>query len=280
MGHKFSAIHGVKSDHFYEPGNAINEIWVGDVEVVSRLPFGDSDLEQAGWPEGNWPKIPWHHFIIPLKRDDIYLMNGTLHTQPGTGVKCPMQVLPQGGYYNVFRRIDPGWSICIGYMIFFGALTLLRLTWDAATFLLWILMALRSQGARTPLCATDIETMKTAFGTYVKKTILYSLATFGLIILGLPALTAGAEQTDVTTFLNVTCGMFIFMLVFMRCLETAGLWYFRSRILKLSRRPAEVELESGSAVETPSMSTQHSQPPENETEIRSPAPPYQAVESK
>ncbi|KAJ5157122.1 uncharacterized protein N7482_008222 [Penicillium canariense] len=69
MGHKFSVVHGVKSDKFYEQGNAINEIWVGDVEIISRLPFGDSDISQAGWSPGKWPKIPWHHFIIPLKRD-------------------------------------------------------------------------------------------------------------------------------------------------------------------------------------------------------------------
>lgn len=69
MGHKFSVVQGVKSENFYEPGNAINEIWVGDFEIISRLPFGDSDIGQAGWPPGNWPKIPWHQFIIPLKRD-------------------------------------------------------------------------------------------------------------------------------------------------------------------------------------------------------------------
>ncbi|KAJ5363988.1 uncharacterized protein N7496_009701 [Penicillium cataractarum] len=69
MGHKVSVVKGVKSGNFYEQGNAINEIWVGDVEIISRLPFGDSDIGQAGWPPGNWPKIPWHQFIIPLRRD-------------------------------------------------------------------------------------------------------------------------------------------------------------------------------------------------------------------
>lgn len=69
MGHKFSVVQGVKSENFYEPGNAINEIWVGGFEIISRLPFGDSDIGQAGWPPGNWPKIPWHQFIIPLKRE-------------------------------------------------------------------------------------------------------------------------------------------------------------------------------------------------------------------
>lgn len=69
MGHKFSVVKGVKSEDFYKQGNAINEIWVEDFEIISRLPFGDSDIGQAGWPPGTWPKIPWHQFIIPLKRD-------------------------------------------------------------------------------------------------------------------------------------------------------------------------------------------------------------------
>ncbi|KAJ5106427.1 hypothetical protein N7456_003102 [Penicillium angulare] len=78
MGHNVSAIAGVKSPNFYEQGNAINEIWVDDVELISRLPFGDSDLGQAGWPKGTWPKIPWHQFIIPLKRDLSQLPNETM----------------------------------------------------------------------------------------------------------------------------------------------------------------------------------------------------------
>ncbi|EAW08313.1 uncharacterized protein ACLA_030460 [Aspergillus clavatus NRRL 1] len=68
MGQRVSAIHSVKSENYYEKGNAINEIWIGNVELLSRLPFGDSDLAQASWPIGGWPKIPWHNFIIPLKR--------------------------------------------------------------------------------------------------------------------------------------------------------------------------------------------------------------------
>lgn len=67
MGNKISAVNGVKSSDFYRPGNAVNEIWWGDMEVVSRLPFGDSDMAQAGWPKGEWPKIPWRPFIIPLR---------------------------------------------------------------------------------------------------------------------------------------------------------------------------------------------------------------------
>lgn len=68
MGHKVSVVHGLKSEDYYKPGNAINEIWLGRLELISRLPFGDSDLGQAGWSSGSFPKIPWHNFIIPLKK--------------------------------------------------------------------------------------------------------------------------------------------------------------------------------------------------------------------
>ncbi|KAL5339066.1 hypothetical protein BJX70DRAFT_177596 [Aspergillus crustosus] len=69
MGHKVSVVTGVKSENFTQPGNAVNEIWVGDTEIISRLPFAGSDMDQAGWGKDGAPKIPWHNFIIPLKRD-------------------------------------------------------------------------------------------------------------------------------------------------------------------------------------------------------------------
>ncbi|KAL4918280.1 hypothetical protein BDW62DRAFT_66771 [Aspergillus aurantiobrunneus] len=68
MGQKLSVVKGVKSENFTQPGNAVNEIWVGDTEIISRLPFGDNDMEQASWPKKGMPKIPWHNFIIPMKR--------------------------------------------------------------------------------------------------------------------------------------------------------------------------------------------------------------------
>ncbi|KKZ63565.1 hypothetical protein EMCG_02102 [[Emmonsia] crescens] len=67
MGNQVSAVTGVRSPNFFEPGNAVNEVWVGDLEVVSRLPFGDSDMAQAAWPKNDYPKIPWRPFIIPLR---------------------------------------------------------------------------------------------------------------------------------------------------------------------------------------------------------------------
>lgn len=71
MGQRISAVHGVRSENYYEPGNAVNEIWIGNLEIISRLPFGDSDMAQAAWPEGDWPKIPWRPFIIPLKQNTV-----------------------------------------------------------------------------------------------------------------------------------------------------------------------------------------------------------------
>ncbi|EEP81718.1 predicted protein [Uncinocarpus reesii 1704] len=67
MGNKISAVNGVRSPNFFEPGNAVNEVWIGKLEIISRLPFGDSDMAQAGWPKGDYPKIPWRPFIIPLR---------------------------------------------------------------------------------------------------------------------------------------------------------------------------------------------------------------------
>lgn len=79
-----SSIHGVKTPDFYAPGNAVNEIWIDKFELVSRLPFGDSDLGQASWPPHDWPKIPWHQFIIPLKRDLDAMENATTTTTTTT----------------------------------------------------------------------------------------------------------------------------------------------------------------------------------------------------
>ncbi|KAL1957414.1 hypothetical protein VTO42DRAFT_5982 [Malbranchea cinnamomea] len=67
MGNKISVRTGIKSPNIYHPGNARNEIWIGNLEIISRLPFGDSDIAQAGWPKGDYPKVPWRPFIIPLR---------------------------------------------------------------------------------------------------------------------------------------------------------------------------------------------------------------------
>ncbi|KAJ5275056.1 hypothetical protein N7505_003601 [Penicillium chrysogenum] len=115
MGNKVSAVHGVKSDHFYDQGNAVNEIWFGDVEIISRLPFGDSDLEQAGWPPGDFPKIPWHHFIIPMhKRDEVSNMTACVPSWPND---CTCQDwLPKHGYLGMYTGIPPSSAYIIGYL--------------------------------------------------------------------------------------------------------------------------------------------------------------------
>ncbi|KAJ5367613.1 hypothetical protein N7541_001554 [Penicillium brevicompactum] len=114
MGHKVSVVRGVKSDHFYNQQNGINEIWVGDVEVISRLPFGDSDQEQSSWPPGGVPKIPWHHFIIPLhKRDDL----GNMASQNTSGEysTCACDIpLPTTGYAGMYSGMHPQLAYLLG----------------------------------------------------------------------------------------------------------------------------------------------------------------------
>lgn len=129
MGHNVSAIAGVKSSNFYEQGNAINEIWVDNVELISRLPFGDSDLGQAGWPKGGWPKIPWHQFIIPLKRDmsqNITML--TRDVNPPTAERvclCPIGY-PTSGYVGMYKD----WMSILGELF---ACTLLSIAiWTTA----------------------------------------------------------------------------------------------------------------------------------------------------
>ncbi|KAJ5543416.1 hypothetical protein N7535_005843 [Penicillium sp. DV-2018c] len=123
MGNKVSAVRGVKSDHFYNQGNAINEIWVGDVEIISRLPFGDSDLEQAGWPIGGFPKIPWRHFIIPMhKRDEVTNMT-TEHTAGDRNITINWTIsagcdtMPKDGLFEWFTRIFPPVTHILGSIV-------------------------------------------------------------------------------------------------------------------------------------------------------------------
>ncbi|KAF3892124.1 hypothetical protein GTR04_5132 [Trichophyton interdigitale] len=86
MGNKISAVSGVKSPKFYEPGNAVNEIWVGNLEIISRLPFGDSDMAQAGWPKNDYPKFPWRPFVIPLF---AMFTNGAAGAETAAGTAAP-----------------------------------------------------------------------------------------------------------------------------------------------------------------------------------------------
>ncbi|KAL4989544.1 hypothetical protein BDW68DRAFT_195854 [Aspergillus falconensis] len=97
MGKKLSVVKGVRSENYTEPGNAVNEIWVGDTELISRLPFGSSDMDQAGWPKNGVPKIPWHNFIIPMKRD--------LETSSAANSTPPLD-------FSGITRIPPDQLVC------------------------------------------------------------------------------------------------------------------------------------------------------------------------
>lgn len=132
MGHKISVVRGVKSDHFYNQQNGINEIWVGDVEVISRLPFGDSDQEQSSWPPGGVPKIPWHHFIIPLhKRDEL----GTMAAQTVSGdyLVCTCdKPLPMAGYAGMYSGLHPRLTELLGGSFLFVTVAMCHLFYISA----------------------------------------------------------------------------------------------------------------------------------------------------
>ncbi|KAM5429396.1 hypothetical protein McanMca71_004266 [Microsporum canis] len=111
MGNKISAVSGVKSPNFYEPGNAVNEIWVGNLEIISRLPFGDSDMAQAGWPKNDYPKFPWRPFVIPLF---AMFSNGVAAAETATQATRPS---------NMSRRSTPAnISVDIGAHCFLVAM--------------------------------------------------------------------------------------------------------------------------------------------------------------
>lgn len=115
MGSKVSVVHGVKSDHFYEQGNGINEIWAGDVEIISRLPFGDSDQEQSGWLAGGVPKIPWHQFIIPLrKRDDGNMTMQDIVGRATSSKRLIEEWIPTSGYLGMYTYIPPAVAGVLG----------------------------------------------------------------------------------------------------------------------------------------------------------------------
>lgn len=202
MGNKISAVHGVKSDHFYDQGNAVNEIWVGDVEVISRLPFGDSDLEQAGWPKGDFPKIPWHHFIIPMqKRDEASntTANPSSSVMNGTTCTCT-DWLPDHGYLGMYTRIHPDAACLVGaiFLLVAGCLWIyftVRLcrafrTWQSireASLLLPDRVAIR----RTANCDLCIR-LGQAYVVFVLSILC--------LVLGLPAIAAGAKKLDAASF--------------------------------------------------------------------------------
>ncbi|CAG7938844.1 unnamed protein product [Penicillium nalgiovense] len=198
MGNKISAVHGVKSDHFYDQGNAVNEIWVGDVEVISRLPFGDSDLEQAGWPPGDFPKIPWHHFIIPMQKRD-QASNMTARLPSWADATCP-DPLPEHGYLGMYRGVSSPAAYFIGTFFLALALVMYRgfLTMVSNAFLDW--QYLRGASHRYPDPAAIRRTANRNLWTDLGKAFTVVALSILCLVLGAPALAAATRTMNAASF--------------------------------------------------------------------------------
>ncbi|CAI7621491.1 unnamed protein product [Penicillium glandicola] len=196
MGNKVSAVHGVKSDHFYDQGNAVNEIWVGDVEVISRLPFGDSDLEQAGWPPGDFPKIPWHHFIIPMqKRHEAGNLTAPFPSWTKNGTCCTCQDwLPKHGYLGMYTSISSSAAYLIGALFLFLALGIV-----ASAFYNWQYLREASRLYPDP---ADIRRMaRHNLWLRLGEAFMVSALSILCLVLGVPGLAAGTRTLDATSFI-------------------------------------------------------------------------------
>lgn len=217
MGNKISAVHGVKSDHFYDQGNAINEIWVGDVEVISRLPFGDSDLEQAGWPPGGFPKIPWHHFIIPMhKRDQNVIVNidspAPLPTIANGNYGTCEDWVPNYGWLSMYTGISKDLAGNVGVLFSIFALgmfvTYVWICWGAVTK--WVAMRNTSVVASN---SVDLCRARRAFRLDLARAFSALALCILCLVLGIPGIAAGAKGMDARTFILVN-GIFLCCSVF------------------------------------------------------------------
>ena len=206
MGNKISVVRGVKSDHFYDQGNAINEIWVGDVEVVSRLPFGDSDQEQAGWPPGGVPKIPWHQFIIPLhKREEVGNMSVADKSFITSCHRCTCDGwLPRNGYLGMYTGIDPLAADFTAMLLFFlaGVLIVNYLFMLGRAYYRWeIALLVSKQLSDRGENGTEIkhQSWYRFRISLVLPGISLALSTL-LVILALPALAAATQDQNAASF--------------------------------------------------------------------------------
>lgn len=208
MGNKVSVVRGVKSDHFYEQKNGINEIWVGDVEVISRLPFGDSDQEQASWPKGGIPKIPWHHFIIPFqKRSDEGNMSSQQTLGAETHQTCtygPRLRLPTTGHFGLYTDIDPAFAFVIGACLTKLSFSLsnhyhntIRHYFDERSDILT-----RASRSGTDTAATKRELQRLCRNTLFLAGVKLFLSIF-LGILGLPALAVGVNNRNAAAYVFI-----------------------------------------------------------------------------
>lgn len=212
MGHKFSAVHGVKSEDFYQPNNAINEIWVGDLEVVSRLPFGDSDLGQAGWPPGDYPKIPWHQFIIPLKRRETvdtmpqpkYIFNQSqcdalqleLESMTTCAFHSRYQITSTSRYLAMYKDLSPGAAAVLGSLMMSGFFALC---------VLWPMLVWNHIDTSTLYMPKQVQDdqrdefnrlAESWLRVWVRRIVTYFLIGVVLFILGMPAAMQGAIGYD------------------------------------------------------------------------------------
>jgi hypothetical protein len=204
MGNKVSAVNGVKSDHFYDQGNAVNEIWVGDVEIISRLPFGDSDLEQAGWPPGDYPKIPWHHFIIPMhKRNEVSNMTAEL-SRNGTCRECCPDWLPKHGYLGMYSSISESAAYLFGILFLLLALGMYLhfMTSIVRAFSNW--QWLRGDSHLYPDPAAIRRMAKHNLWIGLGESFMVFALSITCYVLGVPALAAGTRRMDATRFILLT----------------------------------------------------------------------------
>lgn len=244
MGNKFSAIHGVKSGNFYNQGNAINEIWIGDVEIVSRLPFGDSDLGQAGWPEGSWPKIPWHQFIIPMKRS-LDTINNTIMATNETAWTCPKAtdfVWPNTGFFSYYKLIPQRAAFLTSTLLLGIALGLLFLPTHTAEWIHRVLSFYQRLRVRVSPSGCVVSEIKYYYWHWA--VFMFASMVIGLIIfvLALPLVLYGMPGMNVFGFfVEFTMSAFI--------LSGCSSLYQFFRLFMVFRRALAVHRQSPSANE-------------------------------
>ena len=201
MGQKISAVHGVKSGDFYKQGNAINEIWVGDVELISRLPFGDSDLGQAGWPRGSWPKIPWHQFIIPLKREvtpDTMTAVGTISNIGPSS--CPYD-LPRTGYFAMYNSWPDWLSLLFGMLMLPLGFWLCIRVWKKAAARRCAFRHLLDPLVRNRDHVEQPILIRTSDWLYIIHFVFSFLAGVHLVTISVPALTMHLRKMSASVWL-------------------------------------------------------------------------------
>ncbi|KAJ5654525.1 hypothetical protein N7490_001528 [Penicillium lividum] len=235
-----TSVTGVKSPNFYEQGNGINEIWVDGVEVISRLPFGDSDLGQAGWLPGDWPKIPWHQFIIPLKRDlqsNIDSLNFTMSQNQTCKCQCE-EKFPENGYFGLYKGWDTEsvmWFTVFSLGLGYSTLIYLASLVQSDRFSLQLhkskpdVPGMAEHVLRTPIGIRKWQDLNPWFWKYLLR--IFAILIFGIVcvILALPGTIALKDLTGPEVYyimckwiginLTIHCAINIFFNVFLLFLD-------------------------------------------------------------